>query len=152
MAESPVRTRRLIATTATGGLVAAGANLVLFGLGRAAGLDFVVERAAAHGVIRAIDVVSLTLMAFALGTVIAAAANLLHRPSLRTIEIVAAVLAVVSVEMDLPIEASIPARCTLATMHLLAGAAYVASVRRARSTTTVERPTPAVRTAQPVAA
>jgi hypothetical protein len=100
------------------------------------------------------DVVSLSVMSFALGIVAVAAATKLRRPSLRTMQILGAVLAVVSTWGDFTIDGTVAAKATLAPMHFVVGAAFIAVLRVAESRRT-EAPSDArvvVAAAQPVAA
>ena len=59
-----IRIRPLFATGAVAAAATAAVNAVIFGLGRAAGVDYVVDSSTTIGVA---DVVSFTLMAFAVG-------------------------------------------------------------------------------------
>ena len=76
--------------------------------------------------------VSFSLQTFAVGLVAALIASRLRRPSLRSLQVLGGVVAVASMAMDVPIDASPAAKATLAVMHLVVGAAYVASLQLAR--------------------
>jgi hypothetical protein len=120
-----------------GAAAAAGAALVnagIYGIGRASGLSFVASTTSAgpqHIMLQ--HVVSFTLMTFAIGLAAAIVADKLRRPGFRALQIVGAVIAVVSITMDLSIDSTIVAKATLALMHLVVGAAYVGALEIARS-------------------
>ena len=152
MNTATIRIRPLLATGAVAAAASVAVNASIFGLGRAAGVDFVVDSTTTVAVA---DVVSFTLMCFAAGLLAAAIARALRRPSYRVLQVVAAVIAVASVAMDLPIDGSPAAKVLLASMHLVTGAAYVIGLQIAhgRSTAAVEHhPAAADRQRQPVAA
>jgi hypothetical protein len=134
MNTTKTRIRRLLAAGAVGAASAAVANAVLFGIGRVADLDYVVNETA-HGAerIAVTDVVGFSLMSFAVGLLTAVVATWLRRPSLLALQIVGAVVAVASMAMDAPIDASAGAKVTLAAMHLVVGLAYVVGLQFVRS-------------------
>jgi Family of unknown function (DUF6069) len=147
-----IRIRPLLTTGAVAAATTAAVNAVIFGLGRAAGVDYVVDSSTTIAVT---DVVSFTLMAFAVGLLAAAVARGLRRPGYRVLQAVGTVIAVASVAMDVPIDGSPAAKLLLASMHLVTGAGYVVALEMAHrhSTASVERhPTAVERRPQPVAA
>jgi hypothetical protein len=149
-----IRIRPLLAAGAVGAAASALVNASIFGLGRAAGVDFVVDSSTRVAVT---DVVSFTLMCFAVGVLAAVVARWLRRPGYRALQVVAAAVAVVSVAMDIPIDASPTAKVLLATMHLVTGAAYVTTLEVAHRRSHVARQEPVAERAaehrvQPVAA
>src|SRR5690348_8455882 len=104
MNTSPARTRRLLGVGVIAAIGAAAVNAVVYGIGRAAGLSFVASTTASgpqHILLE--HVVSFTFMTFAAGLVAALIANKVRRPSLRALQIAGAVIAVVSVGMDVSI-------------------------------------------------
>jgi hypothetical protein len=152
MTTSTIRIRPLLATGAVAAAATAIVNASIFGLGRAAGVDFVVDATTRVAVT---DVVSFTLMCFAAGLLAAAVARGLRRPGFRVLQVVGAVIAVASVAMDAPIDGSVSAKLLLATMHVVTGAGFVAALEVAhRRSIAVERHPAATveRRPQPVAA
>ena len=124
--------RRLVKTAIPAAAAAVAVNAAIYSLGRAADVTYVISRTASDAQrIHVGDVVSFTLMAFAFGVVVAALAMRIGRPRLATIETLAAVVAVASTAMDLPIDSTAPAKVLLASMHLVAGVAFIAALRRA---------------------
>ena len=134
MSTTTIRIRPLLTTGAVAAAATAVVNAAVFGLGRAAGVDYVVDATTTVGVA---DVVSFTLMCFAVGLVAAAVARGLQRPDVRVLQVVAAVIAVASVAMDVPIDGSPAAKLLLASMHLITGAGYVAALEIAASSSPV---------------
>ncbi len=133
MNTSTVGTRRILGLGVAAAVGAVAVNAAIYGLGRAAGLSFVASTTASgpqHILLQ--HVVSLTLMTFAVGLVAALIADKLRRPGLRALQAVGAVVAVVSIVMDLSIDSTVAAKATLALMHLVVGAAYVAALDIAR--------------------
>ena len=126
----------MFATGAVAAAATAAVNAVIFGLGRAAGVDYVVDSSTTIGVA---DVVTFTLMAFAVGLVAAAVARGLRRPGYRVLQMVGAVIAVSSVALDLPIDGSPAAKLLLASMHLVTGAGYIAALEIAHQRSSVSR-------------
>jgi hypothetical protein len=152
MTTSTIRIRPLLATGAVAAAATAAVNASIFGLGRAAGVDFVVDATTSVAVT---DVVSFTLMCFAAGLLAAAIARGLRRPDFRVLQVVGAVIAVATVAMDVPIDGSVTAKLLLASMHLVTGAGYVAALEVAhrRSAAAERHPVATVeRQPQPVAA
>jgi uncharacterized protein DUF6069 len=134
MNASTVGARRLLGL---GGIAAIGAtsvNAAIYGIGRVAGLSFVASTTAAgpqHILLQ--HVVTLTLMTFAVGLVAALVADKIRRRGLRALQTVGAVVAVASIVMDVSIDSTVAAKATLALMHLVVGAAYVAALELART-------------------
>jgi Family of unknown function (DUF6069) len=151
MTSTTIRIRPLLATGAVAAAATAAVNASIFGLGRAAGVDFVVDSTTTVAVA---DVVSFTLMCFAAGLLAAVIARWVRRPSYRVLQVVGAVIAVASVAMDVPLDGSPAATVLLASMHLVTGAAYVIGLEIAhrRSTAAVEQHPAAERRPQPIAA
>ncbi len=71
-------------------------------------------------------------MSLSLGWALAALAQRRSRPTLRTVAIIAAAFAVISVAQPLAAEGDTAARLVLASMHLVTGAIFVAAVQRFR--------------------
>ena len=118
-------------------LAAVAVNLAIFGIGVAADLDFDVEPIGSDTptTVNVVAVVLSTLVALAAGWGLVALARRIGRPSLRAVQIIGAVVAVVSMAMPLAIDAETSTRLVLAAMHLTTGAIFVAgveSLRRAR--------------------
>jgi hypothetical protein len=130
MTTTTIRIRPLLTTGAVAAAATAAVNAVIFSLGRAAGVDYVVDSTTTVAVA---DVVTFTLMAFAVGLVAAAVARGLRRPGYRALQVVGAVIAVASIAMDLPIDGSPAAKLLLASMHLVTGAGYVVALEVAAS-------------------
>jgi len=140
MNTSTVGARRLLGLGAIAAIGAASVNAAIYGIGRAAGLSFVASTTAAgpqHILLQ--HVVSFTLMTFGVGLVAAVIADKIRRPNLRALQTVGAVVAVVSVVMDLSIDSTVAAKTTLALMHLVVGAAYVAALEIARTARAARR-------------
>jgi hypothetical protein len=151
MTSTTIRIRPLLATGAVAAAATAVVNASIFGLGRAAGVDFVVD---ATTTVAVADVVSFTLMCFAAGILAAAVARWVRRPSYRVLQVVGAVIAVASVAMDVPIDGSVSAKLLLASMHIVTGAGYITALEVAhrRSVAAVEHHPAADRHRQLVAA
>jgi Family of unknown function (DUF6069) len=152
MKTSDHRIRHLIALGAAGAVAATVVNSAIYAVGRAADVAYLVK-VTSHGPqnVRLQDVVSLSLMSFVLGIIAAAVATKLRRPSLRTMQVVGAVLAVVSTWGDFTIEGKVAAKATLALMHFVVGAAYIFVLQLVQSRRTVSvSDTPVALTAQPV--
>jgi hypothetical protein len=130
MTTTTIRIRPLLTTGAVAAAATAAVNAVIFSLGRAAGVDYVVDSTTTVAVA---DVVTFTLMAFAVGLVAAAVARGLRRPGYRALQVVGAVIAVASIAMDLPIDGSPAAKLLLASMHLVTGAGFVVALEVAAS-------------------
>ena len=121
--------RRLMSAGAAAVVAATATNAVLYAVGRAAGVSYTLTQGGTTGLIHLHDVVSLSVLTFAVGLAAAAIARRLGRPSLRALQILGAIIAVASVSMDVSVQGAASARVSLATMHLVVGAAYVAALR-----------------------
>jgi hypothetical protein len=134
MKTSDHRIRQLFVLGAAGAVTATVVNSVIYAAGRAADVAYLVQvTSSGPQSVQLKDVVSLSLMSFAVGIIAAAVATKLRRPSLRTMQIIGAVLAVVSTWGDFTIEGDVAAKATLAVMHLVVGAAYIAVLQVVRS-------------------
>jgi Family of unknown function (DUF6069) len=134
MNPSTVGARRLLGLGVIAAIGAASVNAAIYGIGRAAGLSFVASTTSSgpqHVLLQ--HVVSFTFMTFAAGLVAALVADKVRRPNLRALQTVGAVIAVVSIAMDLSIDSTVATKATLALMHLVVGAAYVAALQFART-------------------
>ncbi len=127
------RIRRLLAVGAVAGVAATVVNATVYGLGRAAGVDYV-AKSDAGGVdrIQLQHVMSLSVMSFVVGLAAAAVVVKRRRRGLRTLQVLGAVLAVATTYGDFGIDGSTAAKVTLIAMHLVVGAAYVATLQRVR--------------------
>jgi hypothetical protein len=138
MNTSDHRIRNLFVLGAAGAVAATFVNSAIYAIGRAADVDYLVH-VTSHGPqnVRLQDV-EFVAMSFIVGIVAAAVATKLRRPSL-PMQVIGAVLAVVSTWSDFTIDGSVAAKATLALMHLVVGAAYIAVLQlvRSRRTTAV---------------
>jgi hypothetical protein len=128
--ESSKRRPDLLVVGAIGAALATAVNVAIYGIGRAAGIAYVVT---ATSRVRVPDVVILSLVSFAVGLAAAAVAVRIDRRGLRVLQVVGAVLAVVSTWGDFSIDGTRSATLTLALMHLVVGIAYVATLEVVRS-------------------
>jgi len=128
MNEHSIRVSRLVAVGAVGAIAATAVNAVIYGVGRSAGLMYIVSGAGSPGRVRLVDVITLSLISFAVGIVAAVAASRLRRPRLGLLQPLAAILAVVSTAMDLSLQ-SAASGATLASMHIVVGLVYVLTLR-----------------------
>ena len=134
MKTSDHRIRQLFVLGAAGAVAATLVNSVIYAAGRAGDVAYLVHvTSSGPQNVQLKDVVSLTLTSFAVGILVAAAAAKLRRPSLRTMQVVGAVLAVVSTWGDFTIDGTVAAKVTLGVMHFVVGAAYIAVLRVAQS-------------------
>jgi hypothetical protein len=121
------------------GLVAAGtaalANLALFAASRAAGVSYLVRFSpdADPTRVTAAHVALTTLVPFVAGLAVAVVAARHLRHGLRTVQVLGAALAVVSLAGPLSLEADTAARLVLAAMHVVTGAAFAVALGRARA-------------------
>jgi Family of unknown function (DUF6069) len=118
---------------------ALAANLAVFGLARASDVRFLIPQpgsATATQTVTAGAVVAFTLMTMIVGWAIAARAASRHRPTLHTMAIIGAGIALVSTLGPLTLDAGISVKLTLASMHLISGGLYVAGIFRLRRTDT----------------
>jgi hypothetical protein len=154
MKKSDHPVRRLLVVGATGAIAATAANVLIYGAGRAADVAYIVSTTSqGNERVRLADVVSLSLMSFAVGIIAAVVARRFRRPSVRTLQVVGAVLAVVTTWGDFVIDGTPAAKATLAVMHIVVGVAYIISLQAASTRRThVPSETALVRTLEPVAA
>lgn len=127
------RRRSMLRLAAVGALVATLVNVTLWAGGRAADVGFVVSTPldpAMH--VGAVLVVLTTLVMFALGAGVLALAARRSRRSVRVVTTVAAAFAVVSAAGPLAEAHDAATGALLATMHLVTGAAFVATAARVR--------------------
>lgn len=110
------------------------ANLALFLVVRASGVDFDVAYTAdtTETTITSIQVIASTALPFLAGLGLTAVVAPRWRRGMFTVGALGAVLAVGSVLMPLGLHASTGARITLAAMHLVVGAAFVGGLALAR--------------------
>jgi hypothetical protein len=133
MKTSQGRTKGLLVVGAAGAVAATAVNACIYGAGRAADVAYVItQSSSAPERVGLGEVVSLSLMSFAVGLVAAAVALRFGRPSLRALQILGAVLAVVSTWGDFTIDGTAAATATLALMHIVVGVAYVTSLEIVR--------------------
>jgi hypothetical protein len=149
-----VRIRQLLRVGALGAVIATVVNAAIYATGRAAGVAYVVTRdSGGTQSVHLRDVVSLSLMSFAVGLLAALVAARVGR-GLRVLAVLGAALAVVSTWSDFTIDGNGAAKLTLASMHLVVGIVYVASVRLARRDVRTTHPStlPVARPAEAIAA
>jgi hypothetical protein len=129
MKTSDHRNRQLFVVGAATAVAATGVNAVIYGAGRAAGVEYLVDvTSKGPQSVQLVHVISLSLMSFAVGILGAVIASAWRRPSLRTMQIIGAVLAVVTTWGDFTIDGTFAATLTLALMHLVVGAAYITAL------------------------
>ncbi|MGH9118990.1 MAG: DUF6069 family protein [Acidimicrobiales bacterium] len=115
-------------------LAAVAVNLVILGIGAAADVDFDVPqfRSDTTMAVNPLAVILSTLVALAAGWALVASARRWGRPSLRAVQVIGAVVAVVSLALPLGVDADASTRLVLAAMHLATGAIFVAGVESVR--------------------
>lgn len=108
---------------------ALAANLAVFGVARARNVSFQFPRPGSAGTqsVTAGAVAAVTVMTMILGWALAARAASHHR-SLRTMAIIGAVLAVMSIVAPLTTDADLSVKVTLASLHVITGGLYVVGV------------------------
>lgn len=115
-----------------GAAAAAAGNLAIYGVGRAADVAFLVPTwgggPAMH--VTAVHVALSSILPLFLGTAVAVAAS--RRGWLRPIAAAAAVVAVLSLGGPLSLDADTATKVLLASMHVVAGVAFVLALERAR--------------------
>ena len=128
------RKRSVLRATTVCALAATGINLVLWGIGRAAGASFVVDPALGDPNVEvgALKVVVTTLLPFAVGVLLLALAARRSRRSVVGVGVVGAAFALVSAAGPLDGGHDTATRVLLATMHLTTGAAFVVAATRFR--------------------
>lgn len=118
--------------------LATAVNLVILGVGRVAGISPIVSfgPGAMSTEVGAFEVIVNTLVPFGLGLLLTALVVRRRPHRLRTMQMVAAVIAAVSLIPPLTVDAQIATRIMLAVMHVVVGAAFLAALGRSGSPTT----------------
>jgi hypothetical protein len=148
MKTSETSVQRLFAVGAVGAVAALAVNALIYGVGRAADVVYVITEKS-NGTVERVglgEIVSITFMTFVVGLVAAAVAVRWGRPSLRALQILGGVLAVGTALGDFTIDGSRSAMLTLALMHFVVGIAYIATlevVRTAPTSPVTTSPSPA---------
>jgi hypothetical protein len=124
-----VQSRTLLQESATGAAAATLANAALWTGGHAAGVSFMVSSAFMTQVGIA-AVVLTTLLTFAAGSGLLALATRRSRRSVHAVLITAALITVISAAAPLTAAQDTPTGILLATMHLVAGAAFLITARK----------------------
>ena len=126
-------TLRLAALT-TG--AALPANLAVFGLARARDVRFQFPQPGSSGnqIVTVGAVAAVTVMTMIVGWALAARSASHHRPSLRTMAIIGAAVAVLSTIAPLTIDAGLSVKITLASLHLITGGLYITGIAALRRT------------------
>lgn len=122
---------RLWQVGAIAAVVAIVVNLAILGIGRAAGVPFVVPMLG--GVPTQVDPVTVivsTAVWFVLGLLLATFVAARRPQRLRAIQIVAVVVTVVSLIQPIAVDADTATRVLLGIMHPATGAAFVLALRR----------------------
>lgn len=128
-------------TAALTTVAALGTNLSVFAIARAGDVNFQFAQpgtAAGTQTVAAMHVAAVTLLAMTLGWALVGLAARHHRPGLRTMALIGGIVGVVSVLSPLSIDADSSARLTLAGLHLVTGAFYVAGIASLRRAGTGE--------------
>lgn len=121
----------LARTAAVTAAAALAANMALFGLARARGVNFQFPQPGSATGIQTVgiaQVVLVTLLAMTAGWAGVRLADRRQRPILRTIAIIGGGLAVVSTVAPLSLDAGWSVKFTLASLHVITGAFYMAGV------------------------
>jgi hypothetical protein len=128
------RGRSTFRVAAIGALAATVANVALWAAGRAADVGFLVSPVAGPPTMQVglFLVVLTTLLAFAVGWAVLAVAARRSRRWVHVVMAAAAVFAVVSAAAPLSLAHDTATGVLLATMHLVTGAAFVATAAMAR--------------------
>lgn len=128
------RKRSVLRATTVCALAAIGVNLVLWGIGRAAGASFVVDPALGDPNVEVggLKVVVTTLLPFAVGALLLALAARRSRRWVVGVGVVGAAFAVASAAGPLDGGHDTTTGVLLATMHLTTGAAFVVAATRVR--------------------
>jgi len=135
----PVTTSRgsLAPVAALSTVAAVATTLSIFAVARAVGVDFDFVKAGSTEratTIAPAMVVTVTLLTMAVGWVFAGLAVRVHRPGLRSMAAIGGVFAVLSSLAPLSLDADTSVKVTLAGLHLVTGAFYVAGIARLRRT------------------
>lgn len=117
-----VRVATLTAATAV------AANLSVFGLASAGGISFELAQRGSTETVTAGSVLGATLFTMALGWVLVALTEWRQRPTLRTVAIIGATFAVVTALPVLSFDAETSTKLALASLHLVAGAFFIAGI------------------------
>jgi Family of unknown function (DUF6069) len=115
------------------------ANLAVYGVARAIDVRFQFPQPGSTNgtqTVTAGAVAAFTLMTMVIGWAIAARRASHHRPTLRTMAIIGAGIAVVSTLAPLTLDAGVSVKLTLASLHLITGGLYVAGITGLRRTIT----------------
>lgn len=128
-------------------LTATATNVIVFGVARSQDVTFAFPAPGSPSDTMTVDtmtvdtaaVVLATFTTMLVGWAAAAFAVRHHRPSLTTMAIIGAVVALVSCTAPITLDATSPAKLTLASLHLVAGLCYVAGIAALRRTTETER-------------
>ena len=116
---------------------ALAANLAVFGLARARDVLFQFPQPGSANETQTVTVgavAAFTLTTMVIGWAIAARATSHHRPTLRTMAIIGAGIAVVSTLAPLTLDTGVSVKLTLASLHLITGGLYVAGIAGLRRT------------------
>jgi hypothetical protein len=125
------RSRPALQLAAVGALAATVANVALWAAGRAAGVEFPVSlRGAPTTQVGLVEVVLTTPLAFALGSAVLALAARRSRRWARVVVAAGAVFAVGSAVGPLSAAQDTASGVLLAAMHLVTGAAFLATAAR----------------------
>jgi hypothetical protein len=133
--EPSSRGRPILRLAAIGALAAGTANAVLWTIGRAADVDFLVTPIGSDSVteIGVVEAVVATVVLFAIGSVLLALAARRSRRWVDIVTVAAAAFAVASVGGPLSTAEDASTGALLTAMHLLTGAVFVAVAMRVRA-------------------
>jgi Na+/proline symporter len=109
-------------------------NLAVFAIARAQGAPLLVRFSAHRAAwsITAADVIVAMLVALGLGTAGTALWLRRHRRGLLLAQVIGALVALVSLSISLSVHADSDTKATLASMHLIAGTAFIAAMAVSR--------------------
>ncbi|HEY2429477.1 MAG TPA: DUF6069 family protein [Acidimicrobiales bacterium] len=128
--ERPTTLTRRLLPAAAGASAATAINLAIYEIGRAAGVLYIISDTTR---VRPPDVALLSAGMFALGMAVASAASRWDRRAWRAMQVVGALVAVVSTAGDIGIQGTRAASATLMLMHLVVGLVYVVTIELVRS-------------------
>jgi Family of unknown function (DUF6069) len=114
---------------------ALAANLAVYGVARACDVRFQFPQPGSTNgtqTVTAGAVAAFTLITMVIGWAIAARAASHHRPTLRTMAIIGAGIALVSTLAPLTLDAGVSVKLSLASLHLITGGLYVAGISMLR--------------------
>jgi hypothetical protein len=131
-ANTTARKRSVLRATTVCALAAVGVNLVLWGIGRAAGASFLVDPALGDPNVEvgALKVVVTTVLPFAVGVLLLALAARRSRRWVIRVGVVGAAFALASAAGPVDGGHDTATGVLLATMHLTTGAAFVVAATR----------------------